>query len=91
MDHYYAMYVQYHGFFYDAPLDLLVGGNTVTHHMLENGQQQTVLSHQAYHNIDSSYVSVSFSKAIGSVCTGFSSKQLATLREQIEMANLSGL
>lgn len=86
----YYEHLQYHDYFYDAPLDLLVQGNHYYHRISEDGRPFTT-SNQTYHNLDAYYTSVSFKKAIGSVRTGFSSKQLATLREQIKYAEMSGL
>jgi hypothetical protein len=81
---------QYHDYFYDAPLDLLPAGNRFEHYIAENGKSYS-MTFMTYEKESAYYASASFKKAIGSVRTGFSTKQLATLREQIYIAQKSGL
>lgn len=46
---------------------------------------------ETYNTSNSYYASVSFQEAIGSARSGFSKKQLRTLRRQIHVAQSSGL
>ncbi|KAF2432105.1 hypothetical protein EJ08DRAFT_609857 [Tothia fuscella] len=82
---------EYHDYFYDAPLDILPQYNKFYTVNDETGKKIGSGSQQLFHSDTAYYASVSFNQAIGSVRTGFSDKQLATLREQIYTAKMTGL
>lgn len=89
-DEVFPTHSEHHDYFYDAPLDELPSSNKFFSGPDGNGGRTTsaIITHskgEAY------YASVSFNKAIGSVKFGFSDHQLATLREQILVAEKSGL
>lgn len=71
-------YYDYHDTFLDAPLG-------------ELSESSTLRWTETYNTSNSYYASVSFRQAIGSALTGFSEKQLRTLRRQIHAAQSSGL
>ncbi|KAK1676236.1 hypothetical protein BDP55DRAFT_714949 [Colletotrichum godetiae] len=79
------LYQQYHDAFLDAPLEQLPDDNWRKY------EDYGYFASQSWHEQDTFYASVSFEKSIGSVRTGFSSKQLAKLRRQISTAKWSGL
>lgn len=81
----YNPHSEYHDYFFDAPLEVLPSVNTFA-----RGPGWTSARRQ-YYGKNSYYASVSFAKAIGSVRTGFSKSQLATVRNQIYIAKMSGL
>lgn len=81
---------EHHDYFYDAPLDELPSTNFFYTNPDPKGAWRTGYKMQHFKG-EAHYASVSFNKAIGSVKLGFSKTQLATLREQIMIAEKSGL
>ncbi|PMD40333.1 hypothetical protein L207DRAFT_582542 [Hyaloscypha variabilis F] len=77
-------------YFYDAPLELLPQGNKFETYFDANRKEWDKIF-MTYSKDHAYYASVSFKRAISSIRTGFSAKQLATLREQIAVAKESGL
>lgn len=80
-----ARYAYYHDAFLDAPLGRLPDENTIEYR--PDGWSASVM----WDAEDAYYTSVSFQQTIGSVRTGFSKRQLETLRRQIETARWSNL
>jgi hypothetical protein len=81
---------EHHDYFYDAPLGELPSTNKFFEAPDGRGGR-TTWANIIHSEGEAYYASVSFNKAIGSVKFGFSTSQLATLREQIRVANKSGL
>jgi hypothetical protein len=82
-------YLEYHDYFYDAPLEVLPSANLFTQGL--SSGQGTTASRQRYSAREVYSASASFSKAVGSVHLGFSRKQLDAVREQIYIAKKSNL